>query len=112
MAVGILDHGKEQMLYGYVLISELLRLFLRVDQHLVQAVADVGLRTCTGDSRKNLHGIFAACGKGLGVNFHLLNKLCNQAVIHGKKAVQEMLLLHLRVSIFRCHPLAVLNGFQ
>ena len=41
----MLDHGQEQMLYGYIFVTHLLRLVLGIDQHIVQILADKHLAT-------------------------------------------------------------------
>ena len=73
LPVGVLYHGKEEMLYGHILIPQLLRLVLRAHQHLVQVGSHINLAPL--DLGALRQGLLRTAYKMLLLDLHLLDKL-------------------------------------
>ena len=99
------------MLYRYIFISHALRFILCMNQHLVQITADIYL-TAAAYLRKSRQLLLCLIDNHLFGNSHFRQQFQNQAVLQSQKAVKQMLLLNLLISVLIGIFLTVLYRFH
>ncbi len=87
------------MLDRNIIVAEPLRLRLRIQQYLIQVLADIYLGRRAGYLRQRLNRVPGAFCKLLRVDPHLFHQLGNQTVVNGQQRIQKVFLCHLLVAV-------------
>ncbi len=109
---GIVQKGQKQMLHRDIFISHPLCLILRTDQRPVQILADIGLPA--GHLHPFVQSLLYSLFKESSIYVHLCDKSGDQALLLHQKAVQQVLLLNLLISVFQSSLFQIihcLDGF-
>ena len=97
------------MLYADIFILELICVFLRVDQDLVESAGGIDIICCAGDLRQLFDLLLQFCNHIRRICFHIFEQFRNQSILlHQQRQVQVFAVQHL-VPFGNCNILAVHN---
>ena len=108
--IGTVYHCHENMFYGYIFVSHVFCQLFCCCQCFFQVRRNICLSARC--SWQFFHFIFRCLKQTVYIHIHFLHQLRDQTFILRQQCHQQMLLIHLGVSIFHCHRLGVLNGLQ
>ena len=98
------------MFHSDVFVSHRLGFILGIDQHIVQRNADILLSA--PNFRFLLDQRHHRALEFLRIDLHLPDQFHEQAVIQFRQRIQQMLAVDLRVAVFICQFLAVIDRFD
>ena len=108
--IGCIDHCHKDMLYGNIFVRHIFcQLFCRG-----QCFFQINRNSCfaAADTRQPFYLILHCLRQAVDIDIHLLQQSRNQAILLLEQSQQQMLLIQLRIPIFNCIRLGVLNGLQ